>query len=162
MSPGDSTVLFRGPATRSVLAQDRRAVKEFAVSLAASVVRGRPFTCLITGDSELRELNKKFLDHDYATDVLSFPSLPGSLELGEVAISAERAAEQAAIFAHSVGEELRILMLHGVLHLSGLDHEIDSGEMVAAEEHWRNFFGLPSGVIARSGAEARATEEAAR
>ncbi len=100
---------------------------------------GRGVTCLITDDRELRALNRRFLRKDFATDVLSFPSsieTPNG-EAGEIAISLDRAAAQAAELGHSVEEELRILMLHGVLHLAGMDHETDSGEMARAEARWR-------------------------
>ena len=90
------------------------------------------FQCLITGDEELRRLNRQFLGKDYPTDVLSFPAGDDDM-LGEIAISAERAAEQAREFGHSVEDEIRILMLHGVLHLAGMDHERDRGAMARAE-----------------------------
>ena len=69
---------------------------------------------------------------------MCFPFLPvpGGL-LGEMAISVERAAEQAAEFGHPFSEEIKILMLHGVLHLLGMDHEKDRGAMARAEKRWR-------------------------
>jgi probable rRNA maturation factor len=105
-------------------------------------------TCLISDDTHLRELNRKFRRKDYATDVLSFPSADGAA--GELAISLDRAAQQAAECGHSVEDELRILMLHGVLHLAGMDHETDSGEMARAETRWRKRLGLPPGLVERS------------
>ena len=107
------------------------------------VANGRVVTCLITGDSELRRLNRRFRGKNYATDVLSFPP-------DEMAISLDRAAAQAKELGHSVDEELRILMLHGVLHLCGMDHEVDSGEMRRAEMRWRKRLGLPAGLIERA------------
>jgi probable rRNA maturation factor len=104
---------------------------------------------LITTDRELRELNLKFRKQDHATDVLSFPAQAGESSLGELAISFDRAAAQASEFGHTVRDELRILMLHGVLHLAGMDHETDSGEMERAEIRWRKRFGLPLGLIER-------------
>jgi probable rRNA maturation factor len=101
------------------------------------------FTCLITSDSELRRLNHQFRGKDYATDVLSFP---GSNEL---VISYRRACAQAAEFGHPVADEIRVLMLHGVLHLLGMDHESDSGEMARRESLWRRKLKLPSSLIAR-------------
>src|SRR5204863_1068833 len=109
----------------------------------------RPFHCLITDDRELRRLNRQFLGHDYATDVLSFPSESG-VELGELAISAGRAAAQAREHGHSRLDEIRILMLHGVLHLKGMDHQTDGGAMARAESRWRQKLGLPAGLITRS------------
>ncbi len=89
------------------------------------------------------------MGHDYATDVLSFPSA-GNGDLGELAISAERAAVQAEHFGHSRLDEIRVLMLHGVLHLTGLDHERDRGKMARAEGRWRTEFQLPGTLIART------------
>lgn len=102
-------------------------------------------TCLVTTDEVLRRLNREFRRKDYATDVLSFPGTPG-----EIAISFDRASEQAAEMGHPVDAELRILMLHGLLHLSGMDHETDSGQMAKAEARWRKKFKLPVGLIERA------------
>ena len=122
-------------------------MSDFARDLSRAVAAGRPFDCLITGDAELHRLNRTFLGNDYPTDVLSFPNagVPG-----EIAISAELAAAQAQSFGHSLLDEIRILMLHGLLHLSGMDHEKDRGEMARAEAHWRSKFGLPQTLIART------------
>lgn len=128
----------------------RRPLEEFACELRGRVAGGRWFQCLITGDEELRRLNRQFLGKDYPTDVLSFPAandMPG-----EIAISAERAAEQAREFGHSVEDEIRILMLHGVLHLAGMDHERDRGAMARAETAWRKRLRLPASLIERVGA----------
>jgi probable rRNA maturation factor len=108
------------------------------------MLKAGPANCLVTTDRELRRLNKAFRRKDYATDVLSFPGQPG-----EIAISFDRAADQAEGMGHSVDQELRILMLHGLLHLSGMDHETDSGEMAKAEARWRKKLKLPVGLIER-------------
>jgi probable rRNA maturation factor len=102
----------------------------------------------VTGDAELRRLNREFLGKDHATDVLSFPD--GGDSLGDIAISRQRAQAQAAEFGHSLMEELQVLLLHGVLHLTGLDHEADSGEMERIEKRWRVKLGLPSSLIERT------------
>ena len=68
--------------------------------------------------------------------MLSFPDGEDS-RLGDILISARRAELQAANFGHSVEEELKILVLHGLLHLMGYDHETDSGKMKRVETHWR-------------------------
>src|SRR5258707_172288 len=94
-------------------------------------------------------LKRCFLGHDYPTDVLSFPS-DGIIVLGDLAISAARAAAQARALGHSQLEEIRILMLHGVLHLVGMDHETDRGRMARAETRWRKKLNLPPGLIARA------------
>jgi probable rRNA maturation factor len=129
--------------------EDKRRLRRFARQLADRVGEGREFTCLFTTDDELQRLNRDFLGHDYPTDVLSFPSANGQAGLGDIAVSCERAREQAREFGHEPLDEIRILMLHGLLHLMGMDHECDRGEMERAEQRWRGEFGLPAGLIAR-------------
>lgn len=124
-------------------------MREFARQLSLELAGGRPFTCLFTGDRALQDLNRQFLGHDWPTDVLSFPNGQASGELGELAVSLDRAAAQAGEHGHDVALELRILMLHGVLHLLGHDHEKDRGQMRRLESRWRKHFGLPAGLIER-------------
>src|SRR5579864_5866913 len=78
----------------------RRNARDFAKRLESEVAGGRGFCCLITDDQELRRLNRKFRKKDYATDVLSFPALEANGALGEIAISFERAKQQAAEHRH--------------------------------------------------------------
>jgi probable rRNA maturation factor len=145
-SPEGSTVTFR-----RIPADVRpRVIQSFARKLEREVAKGARFDCLVTGDAELRRLNAQFRGKDYATDVLSFPGSEG--HLGDLAISAVRARAQAREFGHSTEDELRILMLHGVLHLLGMDHEADNGRMARAERGWRRELGLPNGLIERVGA----------
>jgi probable rRNA maturation factor len=118
--------------------------------LEAEIANGRPFDCLITGDAEMRRLNAEFRGKHYTTDVLSVPSAPPSHVLGDVAISLPRARAQARSFGHTTEDEIRILMLHGLLHLLGMDHEHDAGEMARAERRWRARLGLPNGLIERT------------
>lgn len=117
------------------------------------VLGGRTFGCLISTDAELRRLNREFRHKDYATDVLSFPARPqpGMPEgyLGDLAISWQRAREQAREYGHSAEIEIQVLMLHGALHLAGMDHETDRGRMSRAETRWRRALGLPAGLIER-------------
>ena len=117
--------------------------------LREDVAGGRPFVCLITDDRELRRLNRGFLGHDYPTDVLSFPSDSGD-SLGDLAVSIQRARAQARQYGHSTEDEVRVLMLHGVLHLIGYDHETDAGRMERAERRWRRELELPGGLIERA------------
>jgi probable rRNA maturation factor len=135
-----------------------RALREFLDEITRRVARGRGVVCLITDDHELRRLNRQFRRKDYATDVLSFPAgdarPDGRASIGEIAISIDRAAAQAKEHGHSLADELRILMLHGALHLAGFDHEKDSGEMRRAEARWRKRFGLPPGLVERETARA--------
>jgi probable rRNA maturation factor len=125
-----------------------RALAAFARKLERDVAKGARFDCLLTGDAELRRLNRDFRGKDYATDVLSFPGGPG--HLGDLAISVMRARAQAREFGHTTEDEVRILMLHGVLHLLGHDHEKDSGRMARLEKRWRRELGLPNGLIERA------------
>jgi len=146
MSPDGSNYLFRS-APRGL---DRKRLRAFQHTLTSLLTAGRPFTCLLTSDAELQRLNASFLGHDYPTDVLSFPSQPGEESLGDLAISAARAREQAAEFGHPVETEIEILMLHGVLHLLGHDHETDKGAMRRLESKWRRKLELPAGLIERT------------
>ena len=140
-----STLLFQ----RRTPILNRVALRAFAQRLALEVAEGREFTCLFGGDIKLRRLNRDFLGKDFATDVLSFPSGSAAGSLGDLAISVERAEAQAAEFGHTVEDEICVLMLHGVLHLTGEDHEADSGQMQRLESRWRSHFGLPAGLIER-------------
>ena len=150
MPTDDISILFRSPSPviRRAGGLRRRLLSEFLRQAVNEIMPGRGVVCLLTDDRELRELNRKFLRKDYATDVLSFPAATG--QAGEMAISLDRAAEQAAAFGHSLEEELRILMLHGLLHLAGMDHEIDGGEMARAETRWRKRLKLPPGLVERA------------
>src|SRR5512138_1927198 len=114
----DPLIFLRVP-----LGLPRRGMREFAAEIRASVAGGARFTCLLTDDRELHRLNREFLGKDYPTDVLAFPEPGPDGFLGELAISVERAREQALMLGHTLEEEVRILMLHGVLHLTGMDHE---------------------------------------
>lgn len=130
----------------------RRALQDYAHALAEAVAPGRPFCGLLTGDAELRRLNCEFRQQDYPTDVLSFPSESPAGSLGDIAISVERARAQAAEHGHDTPTEIRILLLHGLLHLLGHDHETDHGQMRRLESKWRRTLGLPGGLIERAGA----------
>ncbi len=141
-------MLFAVPARRV----GRRRIRAFAESLINELAPGQAFTCLVTSDAELRRLNREFRKKDYATDVLSFPAGDFGDSLGELAISFDRADAQAAELGHPAEQEIEILMLHGVLHLLGMDHENDSRRMAKAERRWRRHFGLPPGLIERVGA----------
>jgi probable rRNA maturation factor len=144
--PREQTALLFHLATPGL---SRRIARSFAKRLESEVAGGRAFTCLITDDPELRRLNREFRQKDYPTDVLSFPSAEPDGFLGEIAISFEQAKSQAAEYGHPVGKEIEILMLHGVLHLLGMDHESDRGQMKRAESSWRAALGLPGGLIER-------------
>jgi probable rRNA maturation factor len=114
---------------------------------------------LLADDTTLKRLNRTFRAKNKATDVLSFPAGPTTVFFGEpgapvlagdLAISLETAARQASEHGHSLRDEVRILLLHGVLHLAGFDHEIDAGEMAACEDELRRKLRLPTTLIARA------------
>jgi len=134
----------RLPALRAFLRRARS-----AVGLVGQV------SILLTTDRTLRRLNREFCGKDKPTDVLSFPAakIPGekksSAMAGDLAISLDTAARQARSFHHSQEIEIRILVLHGLLHLAGYDHEVDDGEMAGREEQLRRRFRLPTSLIAR-------------
>ena len=106
---------------------------------------------LLTSDTEIKRLNRDFRGKNKPTDVLSFPApeeIAGQ-HAGDLAISLDTAARQAESFGHSLGDEVRVLMLHGLLHLKGMDHEVDSGEMAAREAELRRELKLPATLIER-------------
>ncbi len=110
---------------------------------------------LVTSSSELRSLNRRFRGADKPTDVLSFPSAteersPARRTAGEVAISADIARDNARRLKHSVADEVKILVLHGMLHLAGFDHEHDNGEMARKESGLRQQLKLETGLIERN------------
>jgi probable rRNA maturation factor len=105
---------------------------------------------LLTSSQELRSMNKRFRGKDQPTDVLSFPPLFGHAGFaGDIAISADIAKENARRLGHTAADEVRVLILHGVLHLAGYDHESDTGAMEAQERLLRKKLGLPVGLIER-------------
>jgi probable rRNA maturation factor len=110
---------------------------------------------LVTNNSELKSLNRQFLGKDKPTDVLSFPADPAAHSkskrfAGEVAISADIARHNAARLGHSVADEVKILVLHGILHLAGYDHERDNGEMARKEMRLRRQLNLEAALIERT------------
>jgi probable rRNA maturation factor len=109
---------------------------------------------LVTNSAELRSLNDRFRGANKATDVLSFPAPPVTRRptkrlAGDVAISADIARENARRLGHSVADEVKILALHGILHLAGYDHERDNGEMARKESRLRIQLKLEGGLIER-------------
>jgi probable rRNA maturation factor len=114
---------------------------------------------LITGNRELQRLNRRFRHKNAPTDVLSFAAGGTFKKLaGDIAISADIAAANASKLGHSAVEEIKILLLHGLLHLAGYDHERDNGTMAKKEAQLRHAFGLPVTLLERqvSGRQVRA------
>ncbi len=120
-------------------------------------------TVLITGNSEIRSLNARFRGKDRPTDVLSFPSL-GCAEAfaGDIAVSLDTAARNARSLGHSVTEEVKVLVLHGILHLAGYDHESDRGEMADKEQRLRRRLGLPIALMERGSVATQPRKQPAR
>jgi probable rRNA maturation factor len=128
------------PTLAKFVTRARRAVK----------LRGM-VNVLVTSDQELRTLNRRFRGKDQATDVLSFEPDPEFADFlaGDIAISAGIARQNAAQLGHSAAQEIKILVLHGLLHLAGYDHEQDHGAMARQEAKLRRSLGLPVGLIER-------------
>lgn len=107
---------------------------------------------LVTTSAEMKSLNRLFRGKDKPTDVLSFPAEPGAQKqfAGEIAICAELATRNARELGHSPAEEVKILVLHGILHLRGYDHECDNGQMARREKQLRAKLRLPLGLIERA------------
>ena len=141
---------------------DRRVEGLSAQALDRFVLRARcavrlrgSVNILLTGNAAMRSLNLRFRKKDKPTDVLSFPSRllmsqNGTRPFaGEIAISAEIAHRNAARLGHSPAVEVKVLALHGILHLAGFDHERDNGEMERKEANLRRSLGLPSSLTER-------------
>lgn len=128
---------------------DLDAVREFTASLPEKIDEtvGRSFSIAFINDARMKQLNSTFRGKDGTTDVLSFPFEaqpfePGSNNLGDIVISAEQAQKQATENGLSLEGEIKQLILHGVLHLCGYDHETDNGEMNARELELRDKLGI--------------------
>jgi probable rRNA maturation factor len=146
MSRVSVTVVSRPPCA---------AARGLGAWLARAAPRGAAgrVTIALVSDRQMAQLNGRFRRKHVATDVLSFPSgdnINSSNELGDLAIARGVARRQARAFGHPLQVELRILALHGLLHLLGYDHERDHGEMRAVEERLRRHSGLPAGLVART------------
>ena len=128
---------------------DVAAIRSYADSLPDAIAEaaGRTFSVAFISNERMQQLNSTFRGKDAATDVLSFPFEaqpfePGSKNLGDIVISAEQAQKQATENGLSLEGEIKQLILHGVLHLCGYDHETDSGEMNARELELRDKLGI--------------------
>jgi probable rRNA maturation factor len=180
MSPGDPSLRSEAATPRLRAAEPGlhvdvvdgrgRAVRangldRWLAAVVPSRVRGAVSVALVS-DRRVRGLNRDYRASDYATDVLSFPfGAPGRLEparrrfLGDIVIATGVAKRQARAAGHSEQTEVRILALHGLLHLIGYDHERDDGAMARAERRLRRKGGLREGLIERIRTTRRATGE---
>jgi len=131
-----------------------RALAHFLAQAQAAVRLQGQVTVLLATDAVLRDLNARFRGKNKPTDVLSFPSTnaaPGAEKIaGDLAISVETAQRQADERNHPLATEIKVLILHGLLHLAGYDHEIDDGRMRRRERVLRAKLRLPQGLIERA------------
>ena len=145
------------PIPRNLRLPSARTLARF-LGLAQAAVRLKgQVTVLLTTDAAIRRLNRQFRGKNKATDVLSFPAeaaFPGMAAAaqiaGDLAISVPTALRQAVEQGHSLSTEVKVLMLHGLLHLAGYDHEADQGQMARRERLLRARLGLPQGLIERA------------
>ena len=134
------------------LGLSRGGLSRFVSTAQAALGMRGEVSVLLAGDRTLRRLNREFRGKDKATDVLSFPAaeeIAGEFA-GDLAISLDTARRQAAAYGHTLRDEVRVLLLHGLLHLDGMDHETDRGEMAAKEAKLRTRLRLPTSLIARA------------
>ena len=127
---------------------DESEFRSFLGRLSSEVAGGGEFAVVVGSDEALRRANRIYRGKRATTDVLSFPDGDGG-RLGDILISAGRAQQQAERFGHRIEDEFKVLVLHGVLHLLGYDHETGNGRMRRVETRWRRKFGLPAGVVER-------------
>lgn len=122
-------------------------LEEIAQSLTAKEIE-----LIICSNDIIHNLNYEYRGVDHPTDVLSFPlesKLP-MMPLGSIVISSDYANSKAKELGHTAQEESILLFVHGLLHLIGYDHEVDSGEMRAKEEEIIKSYNLPASLIVRS------------
>src|ERR1700677_3447953 len=148
-------VIEAAPAKKlpAASALGKRDLNRFLVRAKEALGLAGDFSVLLTGDEPLRAMNLQFRGVDKPTDVLSFPALPEAAnggQGGDLAISLETAAIQAADHGHTLQMEVKVLILHGLLHLAGYDHERDRGQMRRRETMLRKQFALPAGLIDRT------------
>jgi probable rRNA maturation factor len=148
---GPRVVIFR----KRIVGLSSSTLERFVLRARRAVRLRDPLNVLVTSSSELRTLNRRFRGMDKSTDVLSFPSPSegrgdARSSAGDVAISCDIARENARRLGHSVADEIKILVLHGILHLAGFDHEHDQGEMAREESRLRQQLKLETGLIERT------------
>jgi probable rRNA maturation factor len=144
--------------SRRVPGLSERGLSNFLTSACRAAGLDGTATLLVTSSRRMRQLNAQFRGKDDPTDVLSFPS-PSFVKgfSGDIAISGEIAARNARALGHSAAIEVKILVLHGVLHLAGYDHANDNGQMAEKELRLRRKLGLPAALIERAAAKRSAS-----
>jgi probable rRNA maturation factor len=141
---------------KQVAGLNEKILERFVLRARRAVGLRETVNVLLTSSSVVRSLNFRFRRQNKATDVLSFSPAASTLEFGrriklagDVAISADIARQNSERLGHSAAQEIKILALHGILHLAGFDHERDNGEMARKEVKLRRALGLPAALIER-------------
>jgi probable rRNA maturation factor len=140
------------PTDRNHRVPSARTLARFLREAQAAVRLRGQVSVLLTTDAGIRRLNRQFRGKNKATDVLSFPAsnaVAGQVA-GDLAVSVPTALRQAGEQGHSLAVEIKVLLLHGLLHLAGFDHETDEGQMARRERLLRGRLGLPEGLIERT------------
>jgi probable rRNA maturation factor len=143
---------------KKVAGLSESALERFVLRARKAVGLPKQVNVLVTSSAAVRSLNRQFRNQNKATDVLSFPQTSPSSKsgkqaksktAGDVAISADIALENSIQLGHSVAQEVKILALHGILHLAGFDHERDNDQMARKEAKLRRALRLPAALIER-------------
>jgi probable rRNA maturation factor len=141
---------------KKVAGLNEDALRRFVLRARNAVGLKGQVNVLVTSSAAVRLLNLQYRRQNNATDVLSFPSTAPVSEsrnaaklAGDVAISADLALRNSSRHGHPATQEIKILVLHGILHLAGFDHARDNGEMARKEAKLRRALGLPAGLIER-------------
>lgn len=133
---------------------DNRTDKSYTIEVLetiASSLTPLEIELILTDNTEIALINHEFRGIDKPTDVLSFPTDPfPQAPLGTIIISVEKVQEVALQLGHSENDELSLLFIHGILHLLGMDHEMDNGEMRLEEERIVRELNLPLSLIVRT------------
>ena len=150
LNAGNKVIIFR----KRIAGLSPTMLERFVLRARKAIHLRDTVNVLVTNSNELRSLNRQFRGADKPTDVLSFPAPVAGQSAakrlaGDVAISVDIARENAGRLGHSVADEVKILALHGILHLAGFDHEHDDGEMARAETRLRRQLKLETGLIER-------------
>jgi len=145
----------RSPAVARRNPLNKRELARFAKLAILAAGAAGAVSILLADDQRIRQLNQQFRKKNKPTDVLSFPAIDWAegrahKHLGDLAISLDTAGRQAELFGHSLATEVKVLILHGILHLAGYDHERDQGEMATIEGRLRKEFDLPATLIERA------------
>jgi probable rRNA maturation factor len=159
-SSAASTLSASKSASRNLKLPSPRTLSRFLSAAQAAIRLRGQVTVLLTTDAAIRKLNRQFRGKNTATDVLSFPAegLGAHGIVGDLAISVTTALSQAAEQGHSLSTEIKVLILHGLLHLAGYDHEVDEGKMARRESLLRANLKLPQGLIERTEVKSRVTK----